>query len=920
MAARDSVGPILNGLPTNLPDIDSEETAEWLESLDMMIDGDGRNRARYIMLRLLERARDQHLGLPSLTATDYVNTIPAEQEPWYPGDVDLERKFRRLLRWNAAIMVHRAQRPGVGVGGHISSYASSATLYEVGFNHFFRGKDHPGGGDQVFFQGHASPGMYARAFLEGRLDENDLNGFRQEKSHIVDGRIRALPSYPHPRQMPDFWEFPTVSMGLGPIAAIYQAQFNKYLHNRGLKDTSQQRVWAFLGDGEMDEVESRGALQLAAYDGLDNLTFVVNCNLQRLDGPVRGNGKIMQELESFFRGAGWNVIKVVWGRGWDPLLAADRDGALLNVMNSTPDGDYQTFKANDGAYVRKNFFGRDPRTAKMVEDWSDDRIWKLTRGGHDYHKVYAAYKAASEFQGAPTVILAHTIKGYFLGSHFAGRNATHQMKKLALDDLKQFRDRLDMPITDAVLEENPYQPPYMNPGPDDERIRYVMERRRILGGSVPERRNRPAPLKLPDAKAYDGVKKGSGNQPVATTMAFVRLLKDLMRDKEFAPHVVPIIPDEARTFGMDSFFPTIKIYSTHGQNYTPVDHELMLAYRESPTGQILHTGINEAGSAAAFQAVGSSYATHGLPMVPIYVFYSMFGFQRTADAFWAAADQLARGFLIGATAGRTTLTGEGTQHMDGHSPMIAATNPAVISYDPAYGYEIAHIVSDGLRRMYGEHPEDVFYYLTVYNEPFPQPAEPENVDVEGILKGMYLLSEGSFDGVGEDARRAQLLASGVGVPWALEAQELLKRDFGVVADVWSVTSWTELRRDGLACDEQRFLHPGEGNPVPWVTQKLQGRPGPVVAVSDYMRQVQDQIANWVPGEFSSLGADGFGFSDTRAAARRFFHIDGPSIAVRTLQMLAASGQIDPALPSQAAERYQILDVTAGASGAVGGDA
>ncbi len=920
MAARDSVGPILNGLPTNLPDIDSEETAEWLESLDMMIDGDGRNRARYIMLRLLERARDQHLGLPSLTATDYVNTIPAEQEPWYPGDVDLERKFRRLLRWNAAIMVHRAQRPGVGVGGHISSYASSATLYEVGFNHFFRGKDHPGGGDQVFFQGHASPGMYARAFLEGRLDENDLNGFRQEKSHIVDGRIRALPSYPHPRQMPDFWEFPTVSMGLGPIAAIYQAQFNKYLHNRGLKDTSQQRVWAFLGDGEMDEVESRGALQLAAYDGLDNLTFVVNCNLQRLDGPVRGNGKIMQELESFFRGAGWNVIKVVWGRGWDPLLAADRDGALLNVMNSTPDGDYQTFKANDGAYVRKNFFGRDPRTAKMVEDWSDDRIWKLTRGGHDYHKVYAAYKAASEFQGAPTVILAHTIKGYFLGSHFAGRNATHQMKKLALDDLKQFRDRLDMPITDAVLEENPYQPPYMNPGPDDERIRYVMERRRILGGPVPERRNRPAPLKLPDAKAYDGVKKGSGNQPVATTMAFVRLLKDLMRDKEFAPHVVPIIPDEARTFGMDSFFPTIKIYSTHGQNYTPVDHELMLAYRESPTGQILHTGINEAGSAAAFQAVGSSYATHGLPMVPIYVFYSMFGFQRTADAFWAAADQLARGFLIGATAGRTTLTGEGTQHMDGHSPMIAATNPAVISYDPAYGYEIAHIVSDGLRRMYGEHPEDVFYYLTVYNEPSPQPAEPENVDVEGILKGMYLLSEGSFDGVGEDARRAQLLASGVGVAWALEAQELLKRDFGVVADVWSVTSWTELRRDGLACDEQRFLHPGEGNPVPWVTQKLQGRPGPVVAVSDYMRQVQDQIANWVPGEFSSLGADGFGFSDTRAAARRFFHIDGPSIAVRTLQMLAASGQIDPALPGQAAERYQILDVTAGASGAVGGDA
>jgi len=920
VAPRESVGPILNGLPTNLPDIDSDETAEWLESLDMMIDNAGRNRARYIMLRLLERARDQHLGLPSLTATDYVNTIPAEQEPWYPGDVDLERKFRRLLRWNAAIMVHRAQRPGVGVGGHISSFASSATLYEVGFNHFFRGKDHPGGGDQVFFQGHASPGMYARAFLEGRLDENDLNGFRQEKSHLVDGRIRALPSYPHPRQMPDFWEFPTVSMGLGPIAAIYQAQFNKYLHNRGLKDTSQQRVWAFLGDGEMDEVESRGALQLAAYEGLDNLTFVVNCNLQRLDGPVRGNGKIMQELESFFRGAGWNVIKVVWGRGWDPLLAADRDGALLNVMNSTPDGDYQTFKANDGAYVRKNFFGRDPRTAKMVEDWSDDRIWKLTRGGHDYHKVFSAYKAASEFTGAPTVILAHTIKGYFLGSHFAGRNATHQMKKLALDDLKQFRDRLDMPITDAVLEENPYQPPYINPGPQDERIQYVLDRRRTLGGPVPERRNRPRPLKLPDASAYSGVKKGSGNQPVASTMAFVRLLKDLMRDKEFAPHVVPIIPDEARTFGMDSFFPTIKIYSPHGQNYTPVDHELMLAYRESPLGQIIHTGINEAGSTAAFQAVGSSYATHGLPMVPIYVFYSMFGFQRTADAIWAAADQLARGFLIGATAGRTTLTGEGTQHMDGHSHMIAATNPAVVAYDPAYGYEIAHIVEDGLRRMYGDKPEDVIYYLTVYNEPMPQPAEPENVDAEGIVRGMYLLKEGSFEGVGEDARRAQLLASGVGVAWALEAQELLKRDFGVVADVWSVTSWNELRRDGLACDEHRFLHPGQDNPVPWVTQKLQGRPGPVIAVSDYMRQVQDQILNWVPGEFASLGADGFGFSDTRAAARRFFHIDGPSIVVRTLQQLAASGQVDPSWPARAAEQYRIDDVSAGASGSAGGDA
>ena len=921
MPRSDKAGPILNGLPTNLPDIDSEETAEWLESLDGLIEATGRNRARYVMLKLLERARSRRLGVPSLTATDYVNTIGPEEEPWYPGDVDLERKFRRLVRWNAAVMVHRAQRPGIGVGGHISSYASSATLYEVGLNHFFRGKDHPGGGDQVFWQGHASPGMYARAYLEGRLEETDLDGFRQEKSHIVDGKIRALPSYPHPRQMDWFWEFPTVSMGIGPINAIYQAQFNKYLHNRGLKDTSQQHVWAFLGDGEMDEVESRGALQWAAFEELDNLTFVVNCNLQRLDGPVRGNGKIMQELEAFFRGAGWNVIKVVWGSQWDELLAKDKDGALVNVMNTTSDGDYQTFKANDGKNVRDHFFGRDPRTEKMVEGWDDDRIWHLTRGGHDYRKVYAAYDAATKFTGAPTVILAHTIKGYFLGQHFAGRNATHQMKKFALDDLKQFRDRLDMPVSDQQLEENPYEPPFIRPEASDDRIAYALERRRVLGGGVPERRTSwTKKLKLPDDKAYASVKKGSGHQQIATTMAWVRLLKDLMRDKEFAPHVVPIIPDEARTFGMDSFFPTIKIYSPHGQNYTPVDHELMLSYREAKTGQILHLGINEAGSVAAFTAAGTSYATHGLPMVPIYIFYSMFGFQRTGDAMWAAGDQLAKGFMLGATAGRTTLTGEGTQHMDGHSPMLAATNPAVVQYDPAYAYEIAYIMQEGLRRMYGDDPEEIMYYLTVYNEPIVQPREPENVDVEGILKGMYLLKEGSTEGVGEDARRAQLLASGVGVPWALEAQELLKNDWGIVADVWSVTSWTELRRDAMECDEQRFLHPDAEQRVPYLTQRLEGRPGPVVAVSDYMRQVQDQIAQWVPQQWGSLGADGFGFSDTRAAARRFFHIDGPSIAVRAMQLLAESGELDPDLPRQAAEKYDLLNVNAGSSGNAGGDA
>ncbi|GAB2487635.1 pyruvate dehydrogenase (acetyl-transferring), homodimeric type [Luteococcus sediminum] len=918
---REEPGPIINGLPTNLPDADTAETAEWLESLDGIIDAQGRNRARYVMLKLLERARERQIGVPSLTSTDYVNTIPPQQEPAYPGDEELERGYRRLLRWNAAVMVHRAQRPGIGVGGHIASYASAATLYEVGLNHFWRGQDHPGGGDQIFFQGHASPGMYARAFLEGRLDEADLDGFRQEKSHIVDGKIRALPSYPHPHQLPDFWQFPTVSMGLGPMNAIYQAQFNRYLHNRGLKDTSQQQVWAFLGDGEMDEVESRGALQWAANEELDNLTFVVNCNLQRLDGPVRGNGKIIQELEAFFRGAGWNVIKVIWGRGWDPLLANDSDGALVNLMNTTRDGDYQTFKANDGAYVREHFFNKDPRTAAMVADWSDEDIWNLKRGGHDYQKVYAAYKSATEFTGAPTVILAQTIKGYFLGTHFAGRNATHQMKKMALDDLKGFRDRLQMPITDEQLEADPYQPPYVNPGPEDKRIKYMLERRRELGGFVPERRSTPKKeLKLPEEKSYAGVKKGSGNQQIATTMAFVRLLKDLMRDKDFAPHVVPIIPDEARTFGMDSFFPTIKIYNPHGQNYTPVDHELMLSYREATNGQILHLGINEAGSMAAFTAAATSYSTHGVPMVPIYIFYSMFGFQRTGDSMWAVADQLGRGFLVGATAGRTTLTGEGTQHMDGHSPLLAATNPAVVSYDPAYSYEIAHIVKDGLRRMYGEKPEDVIYYLTVYNEPIVQPKEPEGVDAEGIVKGMYLLKEGSFEGVGQDARRAQLLASGVGVPWALEAQELLKKDFGVVADVWSVTSWGELRRDGLAADEHNFLHPEEEARVPYVTQKLQDRPGPVIAVSDYMRAVQDQISNWVPGDFASLGADGFGFSDTRQAARRFFHIDGPSMAVRALQLLAAKGEVPADWPLKAAEKYNLLDVNAGTSGNAGGDA
>jgi pyruvate dehydrogenase E1 component len=922
VSRRDEAGPILNGLPTNLPDIDPDETAEWLESLDAVAETAGRRRARYLMLQMLQRSRQLGVGVPSLTATDYINTIPPEREPWFPGDEDVERRYRAYLRWNAAIMVHRAQRPGIAVGGHISSYASSSTLYEVGFNHFFRGPDHEGGGDQVFFQGHASPGVYARAYLEGRMSEQQLDGFRQELSHPGGG----VPSYPHPRLMPDFWQFPTVSMGIGPMNAIYQAQFNKYLQNRGIKDTSQQRVWAFLGDGEMDEPESRGLLQVASTEELDNLTFVVNCNLQRLDGPVRGNGKIIQELESHFRGAGWNVIKVVWGREWDPLLAKDNDAALVHLMNSTPDGDYQTYRAENGAFIREHFFGRDPRTRKMVEDLSDDQIWSLKRGGHDYRKVFAAYDAAVQHTGQPTVILAKTIKGYGLGANFAGRNATHQMKKLTLDDLKTFRDGLRIPVSDAQLEENPYLPPYFHPGADSEEIQYALERRRALGGSVPQRRTRSAPITLPGDDAYKAARKGSGKQQIATTMAFVRILKDLMRDKEFGRRIVPIIPDEARTFGMDSFFPTIKIYNPHGQNYTSVDRELMLAYKESVEGQILHVGINEAGSVAALTAAGTSYSTHGEQMIPIYVFYSMFGFQRTGDSIWAAADQMTKGFLIGATAGRTTLTGEGLQHADGHSPLLASTNPAVVSYDPAFGYEIGHIMRDGLERMYGtgsdeDRARDVMYYITVYNEPMQQPAEPEGLDVEGLLRGIYLLKGAPDGGSGQDAsQRPQLLASGVGVPWALEAQELLAKDFGVAADVWSVTSWNELRRDGLACDAKGFDDPSTPTPQSFVAKQLEGRDGPVVAVSDYMRAVPDQIRQYVPNEFVSLGADGFGLSDTRPAVRRHFHIDGPSVAYQALRMLAARGQVPSDAPAKAYELYRLDDVTAGTSGTAGGDA
>ena len=892
---------IRDGVASYLTDADPEETKEWLESLDGLLEEAGPERARFLMLRLLERATAKRVALPPLTSTDLVNTIPTEMEPEFPGDEDIERRYRKWIRWNAAIMVHRAQRPGIGVGGHISTYAGAAPLYEVGFNHFFRGKDHPGGGDHVFFQGHASPGMYARAFLEGRLTEEDLDGFRQEVSL---GEGNGLPSYPHPHGMPEFWEFPTVSMGLGPLNAIYQARFNRYLHDRGIKDTSQQHVWAFLGDGEMDEPESRGAIQHAALNNLDNLTFVINCNLQRLDGPVRGNTSIIQELESFFRGAGWNVIKVVWGREWDELFAKDKDGALVDLMNKFCDGDYQTLKANNGAWVREHFFGRDPRTAKLVEDMTDEEIWNLRRGGHDYRKIYAAYKKALETKDQPTVILAHTVKGYGLGHNFEGRNATHQMKKLALDDLKLFRDNQRIPISDEELEKDPYLPPYYNPGPESEEVQYMLERRKELGGFVPERRTSYEPLTVPKPESLKNLLKGSGKQKVATTMATVRVFRDLMRDKELKDRFVPIIPDEARTFGMDSWFPTLKIYNPHGQNYTPVDHELMLSYKEAKDGQILHEGISEAGSVGSFTAVGSAYATHGVAMIPLYIFYSMFGFQRTADSIWAAGDQMSRGFLLGATAGRTTLTGEGLQHMDGHSQLLAATNPSVVSYDPAFGYEIAYIVCDGIDRMYGpERGEDVIYYLTIYNEPTSQPAVPEDLDVEGLLGGIYRFRKAEGD------KHVNLLASGIGMQEALRAADILE-DYGVASSIYSVTSWNELARDGHERDTERLHNPAEEVEAAFVTRQLSDTDGPFIAVTDFQRAVPEQIRKWVPGDYTVLGTDGYGFSDTRPAARRYFNSDGESVAVAALAALARAGKLDKSVAQEAAEELQITDPTA----------
>ncbi|MFI6619277.1 pyruvate dehydrogenase (acetyl-transferring), homodimeric type [Streptomyces sp. NPDC050528] len=884
-----------------LPDRDPEETAEWQASLDAVTKAAGPHRAAYLMRRTLERAEGNGLALPKLLETDYVNTIPTAAEPSAPGDEALERRITAWNRWNAAAMVTRGAKHGVG--GHIATFASAAWLYETGFNHFFKGKEADGSGDQLYIQGHASPGIYARAFLDGRLTEAHLDNFRQEAGG------NGLPSYPHPRRLPWLWEFPTVSMGLGPLSAIYQARFNRYLTARGIKDVSESHVWAFLGDGEMDEPESTAALALASREGLDNLTFVINCNLQRLDGPVRANFKIVQELEAQFRGAGWNVVKSLWGNAWDELFQLDTTGALVRRLREVPDAQVQTYQTRDAAYIRQDFFGADPALVELAKLLSDDKIlecFHLSRGGHEANKVYAAYKAAVEHKGGPTVILAQTVKGHTLGAGFASKNANHQMKKLSTDEFKQMRDLLELPIKDSDFIDGVV--PYGHPGADSPEVRYLQERRAALGGPAPARRTHAiAPLPSASEKAFASFDKGSGSQNVATTMAFVRLVKDLVRDKETGKRWVPIVPDEARTFGMESLFPSLGIYSPKGQTYEPVDRDQLMYYKEAKNGQILNEGITEAGSMADFIAASTSYATHGEAMIPFYIFYSMFGWQRTADQMWQLGDQLGRGFLVGATAGRTTLTGEGLQHADGHSPVIAATNPAALSYDPAFAYEVAAIVKDGLRRMYGEaapgEDPNVFYYLTVYNEPIPQPAKPAGLGIdEGIVKGLYRFNTAESAGLSPaaNAARIQLLGSGTAIHWTLKAQQLLAEEWGVAADVWSATSWTELRRDAL--DADAALLRGEER-VPYVRQALHGAEGPVLAVSDYMRQVPDQIAQWVEQDWSSLGADGFGLSDTRDAARRYFGVDAESIVVAALAQLARRGEVKATAVKEARERY-----------------
>jgi pyruvate dehydrogenase E1 component len=837
---------------------------------------------------MIDFARRSGAYLPYSPNTAYLNTIPTGRQPEYPGDRTIERRLEAYLRWNAMAMVVQANRVSTEYGGHISSYASSATLYEVGFNHFWRAPSDDHLGDMVFFQGHSSPGVYARAYLEGRLDENDLNRFRRE----VGGG--GLSSYPHPWLMPDFWQFPTVSMGLGPMMAIYQARFMRYMENREMVAPSDRKVWCFLGDGEMDEPESMGAITMPVREGLDNLVFVVNCNLQRLDGPVRGNGKIIQELEAAFGGAGWNVIKVVWGSNWDSLIARDQNSQLRKIMEETVDGEYQTIKSKDGAYVRKEFFGKHPEVEAMVANMSDDDIWHLKRGGHDPLKVHAAYDAAMRHTGQPTIILAKTVKGYGMGAAGEGQNTAHQQKKLDLDALKKMRDRFNIPVSDKDLE----QVPYYKPAADSVELEYLMERRRALGGSLPQRRRKAAALQVPGLEAFKTQLEGTGEREASTTMAFVRMLTTLTRDKQIGKHIVPIVPDEARTFGMEGMFRTVGIYASKGQLYTPQDAGELMYYREDKKGQILEEGINEAGAFCSWLAAGTAYSNHDTQMVPFYIYYSMFGFQRIGDFIWAGGDQQSRGFLIGGTAGRTTLAGEGLQHQDGHSLVNASTVPNCVSYDPTYAYELAVIVQDGLRRMIGEQ-ENVFYYITCMNENYVHPPMPEGVE-DGILKGMYLLQDG-----GKGKIRAQLMGSGTILREVLQAAELLKKDFGIPSDVWSVTSFNELRRDGLEVERWNQLHPEAPARKCYVEQCLGDKKGPFVAATDYMKVVPDQIQRWVPGRFVSLGTDGYGRSDARDALRQHFEVDERFIAVAALKALADEGAIEQTTVTEAIDKYGI---------------
>jgi len=880
--------------PKDAAELDATETREWLDSLDYVLQSGGPAKVARLLRELTIHARQNGVKLPFSANTPYINTIRADEQVLMPGSPDLERRIKSLVRWNAAAMVVRANKAEEGIGGHISTFASAATLYEVGFNHFFRGRsedESANDGDVIFFQGHAAPGIYARAYLEGRIDENHLVNFRRETK--AGG---GLSSYPHPWLMPDFWEYPTVSMGLGPIMAIYQARFARYLEDRGLKQPSKAKVWAFLGDGETDEPESLGAITLAAREKLDNLIFVINCNLQRLDGPVRGNGQIIQELEAAFRGAGWNVIKAIWGREWDPLLAKDRDGLLVKRMAEIVDGQYQKYAVSDGAYVREHFWGADPRLLDMVKHLSDDQLKKMTLGGHDPIKVYNAYKAAVEHKGAPTVVLARTIKGYGLGEAGEGKNITHQQKKMNEEELRAFRTRFGIPISDADIAKMPFY----RPAEDSIEIKYMRDRRKALGGYVPTRKVRVEPIKAPSAELFEEFYKGTDGRKASTTMVFVRLLSKMLRDKDLGPLIVPIVPDEARTFGMEALFRAVGIYAHGGQTYEPVDMDTLLYYKEASDGQILEEGITEAGSMSSFIAAGTAYATHAVNTIPFFIYYSMFGFQRIGDLIWAAGDSRTRGFLLGGTAGRTTLAGEGLQHQDGNSQLFALAYPNCVSYDPAFAYEISVIIEDGIRRMYVDQ-ESIFYYLTLMNDQYAMPEMPEGAR-DGILKGMYKFRRASKP----DAKlRAQLFGSGAILPEVIKAQEILESKYSVSADVWSVTSYTELYREGHRCERWNMLHPGDKPKVPYVAQCLDGAPGVLIAASDYVKAMPDAIDRWLPRPITVLGTDGYGRSESRAALREFFEVDYRYVILATLGALAREGRIEASVVADAIKAHNI---------------